>query len=164
MKTIKLLLLVSIIFISNQSKAQCSKNDNFTSFELTYSTEDNAIGFNAMQFFGDIGFIAGLEMGAYTFGDITKVNHQKYRVGLALDVTLNDPYGNPSSFIIYAMACHNEYQLKYDEFDHIDNDLPTLTAELGMKYIFNNKMTAGFQYDIIHTTGGFSLGICLNKR
>lgn len=159
----KLIILTALLTLSICGNAQRT-NNTFQALELTFSNEDNAPGFNTYLFHSGLGLIAGYEHGNYRFGDVAKVRHDKYRLGLAVDVVENERYYDGGSYIFYLASCYNQYKEVHDKFDHIDDNLPKYTCEIGIKYIFpNSRVFSGFQYDIIHRTGGFCIGITLNK-
>ena len=61
----KNLLIISLVLLSFNSIGQY-KSDYFTHLEVTYSNEDKAFGFSAMQFKNNVGLLVGFEKGAYT--------------------------------------------------------------------------------------------------
>jgi len=162
-----IIALLSILFLLagiNNSKAQVLSSSTIQAIEGTYSTQDRGIGFNSFFIFNGIGAVAGYEQGVYRYGESAKVCHQKYRAGLSglFDQDDSDCQG---SFLIYAALCHNDYQQKYDLFESISDDFPALTYEVGVKYHFKGeRVLLGLQYDLKHLTGGFSVGIILNKQ
>jgi hypothetical protein len=159
----KLIILTALLLLTICVKSQITDN-TFQALEVTFSNEDKAPGFNAYLFNKGFGLVAGFETGNYRFGDTAKTEHDKYRLGLAINATEKDSYYCGGSLIFYATACYNEYKEVYDKFDHINDDLPTYTCELGVKFLFpNSRVFSGFQYDIIHKTGGFSVGLIINK-
>lgn len=155
MKT-KLTILILLLTLSVSAQ--------FKAVEFTFSNEDKGMGGNIYLLKNNFGLMAGYEHGNYRFTTVAKVRHDKYRLGLSSKIFSNDSYSNGGSFIIYAATCYNKYDEIYDKYNHIKDNLPEITCEVGVKFLFpNSRIFSGFQYDITHRTGGFSVGLKLNK-
>jgi len=142
--------------------------------EIIYAPEDAAFGINVSKsVFGDFnksgifGILVGAEKGIYRSKSSTtrlsKIEHEKYRIGIShisQDYNTSSFYGDDIYTILYVAACYNEYDIIYnlDNFINPDN-LHKITFEFGVKTTISRDYIVGFNFDVIQTTGAFTVGV-----
>jgi len=122
--------------------------------ETSFNNEDKAFGLAYID--ADYNFILGINEGVYE-DTLYEINHDLYKVGIAY--LFEEVFLSPNDLLITASLCYNEY-------DVIKNlgavtKTPKYTCEIGIRSNLFDSVYAGFQYDVIHRTGGFNLSIVI---